>query len=59
MKIKIKDKGVKLPNVWKSCGASYADWQELHGGKEIEVKTVPEIIETLVSVSGTKKKGDK
>ena len=35
MKIKIKDKGVKLPNVWKSCGASYADWQELHGGKEI------------------------
>ena len=59
MKIKIKDKGVKLPNVWKSCGASYADWQELHGGKEIEVKTVPEIIETLVNVSGAKKKGDK
>ena len=59
MKIKIKDKGVKLPNVWKSCGASYADWQELHGGKEIEVKTVPEMIETLVNVSGAKKKGDK
>ena len=59
MIIKIKDKGVKLPNVWKSCGASYADWQELHGGKEIEVKTVPEIIETLVNVSGAKKKGDK
>ena len=59
MKIKIKDKGVKLPNVWKSCGASYEDWQELHSGKEIEVKTVPEIIETLVNVSGAKKKGDK
>ena len=59
MKIKIKDQGVNLPNVWKSCGASYEDWQELHSGKEIEVKTVPEIIETLVNVSGAKKKGDK
>ena len=59
MKIKLKDKGTALPNIWKQCGASYEDWQELCNGKEIEVKTVPEIIETLVNVSGAKKKGDK
>ena len=47
MKIKLKDKGVKLPNIWKSCGASSEDWQGLHDGKEIEVKAVPEIIETF------------
>ena len=59
MKIKLIDKGTALPNIWKQCGASYEDWQELCNGKEIEVKTVPEIIETLVNVSGAKKKGDK
>ena len=59
MKIKLKDKGVKLPNIWKSCGASSEDWQGVHDCKEIEVNAVPEIIETLVSISGAKKKGDK
>ena len=59
MKIKLIDKGTALPNIRKSCGASYGDWEELCNGKEIEVKTVPEAISSLVSVSGTTKKGDK
>ena len=59
MKVKLKDKGTALPNIWKSCGASYGDWEELCNGKEIEVKTVPDAISGLVSVSGTTKKGDK
>ena len=59
MKIKIKDKGVALPNVWKVCGASYEDWEELRNGKEIEVKSVPEAISSLVDVSRATKKGDK
>ena len=59
MKVKLIDKGVALPNIWMQCGASYEDWQELHNGKEIQVKSVPEAIEALVNVSGAKKKGDK
>ena len=59
MKIKLIDKGIALPNIWKSCGASYGDWEELCNGKEIEVKTVPDAISGLVNVSGAKKKGDK
>ena len=59
MKIKLIDKGTALPNIWKSCGASYGDWEELQSGKEIEVKTVPEAMSSLVSVSGATKKGDK
>ena len=59
MKIKLIDKGTALPNIWKSCGTSYGDWEELRNGKEIEAKTVPEAIAGLVSISGAKKKGDK
>ena len=59
MKVKLKDKGTALPNIWKQCGASYEDWQELCNGKEIEVKTVPDAISSLVSVSGATKKGAK
>ena len=59
MKIKMIDKGVPLPRCWKSCGASYEDWEELQNGKEIEIKTVPDSISGLVTVSGAKKKGDK
>ena len=59
MKIKLIDKGTALPNIWKTCGTSYVDWEELQNGKEIEVKTVPEAIASLVSISGAKKKGDK
>ena len=59
MKVKMIDKSVPLPRCWKSCGASYEDWKELQKGKEIEVKTIPDAISSLVSVSGTKKKGDK
>ena len=59
MKIKLIDKGVALPNIWKSCGASYGDWEELCNGKEIEVNNVPEPITGLVNISGAKKKGDK
>ena len=59
MKVKLINKGTALPKCWKSCGASYEDWQELQNGKEIEVKTVPDAISSLVSVSGATKKGDK
>ena len=59
MKIKLIDKSVPLPNCWKSCGTSYEDWEELRKGKEIEVKAIPDVISSLVSVSGAKKKGDK
>ena len=59
MKIKLIDKGTALPNIWKSCGASYGDWKELQNGKEIEVKAVPEAIASLVGISGAKNKGDK
>ena len=59
MKIKLIDKGTALPNIWKQCGASYEEWEGLYNGKEIEVKSVPDSISSLVSVSGSKKKGDK
>ena len=59
MKIKLIDKGTALPNIWKSCGASYGDWEELQNGKEIEVNNIPDAISSLVNVSGAKKKGDK
>ena len=59
MKIKLKDKGTALPNIWKQCEVSHGDWEELCNGKEIEVKSVPDAISSLVSVSGATKKGDK
>ena len=52
MKIKLIDKGTALPNIWKQCGASYEEWEELCNGKEIEVKSVPDAINSLVNVSG-------
>lgn len=59
MKIKLKDKGSKLPNAWKSCGASYEDWKSLHSGKEIDVSSIPESIQNLVKVKSPSTKGDK
>ena len=59
MKIKLKDKGTALPNTWKSCGSSFEDWKKLCNGKEIEVKAVPDAIASLISISGSTKKGVK
>ena len=59
MKIKLIDKSSNLPNCWKECGASKEEWDKLQAGEEIDVKTVPDTIGGLVSVSGAKKKGDK
>lgn len=60
MKIKLISKGNKLPNCWKSCGASLEDWKELHSGKAIEVPSVPEHLENLVKViKSPQKKGIK
>ena len=59
MKIKLKDKGTALPNIWKSCGSSFEDWKKLCNGKEIEVKAVPDAIASLISISGSTKKGVK
>jgi len=60
--MKIKNKGSKLPNCWKSCGASFEDWQELQSGKEIEVSSIPESIKNLVEAiksPSKEKEGDK
>ena len=59
MKVKLMDKGTALPNIWKQCGASYEEWEELCNGKEIEVKTIADGIKGLVVISGNKNKGDK
>ena len=63
MKIKLKDKNIKLPNCWKQCGASKEDWEELQAGSEIDVKSTPDSIKGLVEVafvpSSKKIKGDK
>ena len=63
MKIKLKKVGTALPNCWKQCGVSKKEWDKLSKGFEIEVKSVPDSINSLVevaSVSSTKKnKGDK
>tara|TARA_Y100001963_G_C6583038_1_gene354376 strand:+ start:446 stop:628 length:183 start_codon:yes stop_codon:yes gene_type:complete len=60
MKIKLNSKNIILPNIWKSCGVSHDDWVELHNGNEIEVKSIPDAIKSLVVVSDAKKKkGDK
>ena len=57
MKIKLKEGS--LPNIWKQCGASLKDWENLHSGKEIEVKSVPNSIKHLVDISTNKKKESK
>ena len=63
MKIKLKKVGTALPNCWKQCGVSKQDWDKLGKGIEIEVKSVPDSINSLVEVanvsSSKKNKGDK
>tara|TARA_Y100000401_G_scaffold6799_1_gene4678 strand:- start:4199 stop:4384 length:186 start_codon:yes stop_codon:yes gene_type:complete len=61
MKIKLKNLNIKLPNCWKQCGTNLDNWNKLHSGKMIEIKTLPDNIKHLVDVSAkTKKtKGDK
>ena len=58
MKVKLKDKNSSLPNCWKECGVGKEDWAKLNLGQEIEVKSVPDIMNSLVEISA-KKKGDK
>tara|TARA_R100000458_G_C8192947_1_gene186075 strand:- start:499 stop:681 length:183 start_codon:yes stop_codon:yes gene_type:complete len=57
MKIKLKEGS--LPNIWKQCGASLEEWDKLHSGETIEVKSVPETIENLVEVIASSKKSKK
>tara|TARA_Y100000592_G_C5319302_1_gene244046 strand:- start:94 stop:267 length:174 start_codon:yes stop_codon:yes gene_type:complete len=57
MKVKLKDKSIKLPNCWKECGCSFEDWQELQKGKSIEVSSLNNL-DHLFDVSKSKK-GDK
>ena len=54
MKVKLKEGS--LPNVWKQCGVSLEEWDKLHSGEVIEVKSVPESIESLVEVVASAKK---
>ena len=59
----LKKVGTNLPNSWKQCGVSKKDWDKLSTGNEIEVKSVPDSINSLVEVatvsSSKKNKGDK
>ena len=57
MKVKLKEG--KLPNIWKQCGVSLADWNKLHSGEVIEVKSIPESIVHLVEVITSSKKNKK
>ena len=54
--MKIKLKKSNLPNIWKQCGVSLEEWNKLHSGNTIEVKSVPESIEPLVEVIASPKK---
>ena len=56
MKVKLKNKSSNLPNCWKQCGVEKKDWDKLHSGEVIEVKSVPESIESLVEVIASSKK---
>ena len=47
MKIKIK-RSDTLPRNWKSIGLSSKAWEELNGGKAIEVEAIPSEYEGLV-----------
>ena len=47
MKIKIK-RSDTLPRNWKSVGLSSKAWEELNGGKAIEVESIPSEYKSLV-----------
>jgi hypothetical protein len=47
MKIKIKDPG-SLPRNWKEVGLSSKAWEDLNGGKAIEVESIPSRYKNLV-----------
>ena len=47
MKIKIK-RSDTLPRNWKSVGLSSKAWEELNGGKAIEVEAIPSEYKNLV-----------
>tara|TARA_R110000824_G_scaffold333253_3_gene519875 strand:- start:873 stop:1055 length:183 start_codon:yes stop_codon:yes gene_type:complete len=60
MKIKLIKPGIKLPNCWKQCGVDKKTWDKLGTGSEIEVKSIPNSINSLVEISSSKKnKGNK
>ena len=50
MKIKMKDQSVSLPNAWKQCGLSKADWDRLQSGKTVDATSVSESIKNLVEL---------
>jgi|TARA_R100001530_G_scaffold82817_1_gene57686 hypothetical protein len=56
MKVKIKE-GEKLSSMYNHCGLEMEDWVALNQGKEVELKSIPELIKDQVEV--TSKKGDK
>ena len=62
MKIKLK-RGIVLPNNWKSCGCTKANWDDLNAGKTIEVGSVPQLrkdnVDVVESASKNKKKESK
>ena len=59
MKIKLKNKNSNLPNCWKQCGVSKEDWDKLQAGNEIEIKSIPESINSIVEVVSASSKKNK
>ena len=48
MKIKMKDQSVSLPNAWKQCGLSKANWDKLQEGETVEATSCPDNLKDLI-----------
>ena len=58
MKVKLKEgESLSSNNNWS--GLNYDDWLALSAGKEVELSSVPELIEEQVETIKSSKKGDK
>jgi len=56
MKIKMKDQSVSLPNAWKQCGLSKANWDKLQSGETVEASSCPDYIKILIEDLSEKSK---
>ena len=54
MKVKLKV-GEKLSSMYNHCGLDMDDWTALNQGREVELKSVPDLIKKQIET----KKGDK
>jgi|TARA_R100001530_G_scaffold4298_1_gene5913 hypothetical protein len=56
MKTKLKQ-GERLSSMYNHCGLDMDDWVALNQGKEVDLKTIPDLIKDQVETAS--KKGDK